>query len=239
MLADYKAAIAVVMGEGRRLPRLVEDYLRRAVPDGVTPRRVTVTQRGEMWQKPGGRAMPFTAVEEFAVEEVEFWWRARFPMMPLVWLRVVDSYADGGGRVEARLLGLVPVMRKRGPEISRGELVRYLAELPLVPHAMRANPRLEWREIDARTVEVATRFGPERVAVKLEFDDAGDIVRAYTDTRPYLRGKTYVPTPWGGVFDGYRELGGFRLPTTAEVSGELPEGPFTYWRGEITSVQTG
>jgi hypothetical protein len=84
---------------------------------------------------------------------------------------------------------------------------------------------------------VATQLGSERVAVKLEFDDAGDIRRAYTDARPYLKGKTVVPTPWGGVFGGYRELGGIRLPTTAEVSWELPEGPFTYWRGEITSLK--
>jgi hypothetical protein len=74
---------------------------------------------------------------------------------------------------------------------------------------------------------------------RITFDDAGDIVRAYADTRPCLRGKTYVPAPWGGVFNGYRELGGFRLPTTAEVSWELPEGSFTYRRGEITSVETG
>jgi hypothetical protein len=49
-----------------------------------------------MWLKPGGRSMPFTAVEEFAVEEVAFSWRARFPIVPLVWLRVVDRYAQIG-----------------------------------------------------------------------------------------------------------------------------------------------
>ena len=221
----------------RRLPQLVEDYLQRAVVAGSeTPRRVRVTQTGEMWWKPGGRSMPFTAVQEFAVEEVAFWWRARFPIVPLVWMRVIDSYTEGTGRLDVKVLGLVPVMRQRGQEINRGELMRYLAELPLVPHAMRANGRLEWREIDARTVEVSTQLGLEQVAIKLEFDNAGDIVRAYTEARPYLKAKTVVPTPWGGVFGAYRELGGFRLPTTAEVSWELPEGPFAYWRGEITSA---
>jgi hypothetical protein len=42
--------------------------------------------------------------------------------------------------------------------ISKGEAMRYLAELPWLPQAMVANQELEWRQIDDRTVEVATRF---------------------------------------------------------------------------------
>jgi hypothetical protein len=47
--------------------------------------------------------------------------------------------------------------------------------------------------------------------------------------RSRREGKTSVPTPWGGRFSDYRELGGIRVPTRAEVRWELPEGPFTYW----------
>ena len=234
-MAESKALDAA--DDGRTLPRLVDDYLARAVPGAGTPRRALVTQAGEMWQKPDGRAIRFRATEELAVEEVAFSWRARFAVARVLWLDVTDGYASGDGRLEARLLGLLPVMRRRGAETTRGEVMRYLAELPWVPHAMRANRQLEWREIDARTVEVATRPGPARVAVKLEFDDAGDIVRAYADARPYPQGREFVPRGWSGDFGGYAELGGVRLPTTAEVRWELPEGPFTYWRGEVTSFE--
>jgi hypothetical protein len=34
-------------------------------------------------------------------------------------------------------------------------------------------------------------------------------------------------------------VGGVRIPTHGEVWWELPNGPFTYWRGTITSVQLG
>ena len=90
-----------------RLPALVRRYLDRAgLPDGDVPRQVRLAQRGEMWQKPGGRAMRFEAVEELAVEKVAFSWRARFPIAPLLSLRVTDAYAAGEGRLEVRLLGL-------------------------------------------------------------------------------------------------------------------------------------
>ena len=45
-----------------------------------------------------------------------------------------------------------------------------------------------------------------------------------------------MDTPWVGRFGDYIELGGIRVPGSAEVSWELPEGPFTYWRGEVASL---
>jgi hypothetical protein len=38
------------------------------------------------------------------------------------------------------------------------------------------------------------------------------------------------------VFGDYVKLGGISVPGGAEVSWELPEGPFTYWRGEVASL---
>ena len=184
-----------------------------------------------MWRKPGGRALRFTAYQELAIEEVAFSWRARFTIAPLLSLRVHDWYREGEGGLDARLLGL-PVMRSREVEVAKGEAMRYLAELPWVPHAVIANQELGWRELDASTVEVTTRVGTGKVAIRLEFDAAGDIVGAFADARPRTEGKSSVPTPWSGFFSEYAIIGGIRIPTRGEVRWELPEGPFTYWARE-------
>ncbi len=42
---------------------------------------------------------------------------------------------------------------------------------------------------------------------------------------------------WGGSFGDYSVLGGIRIPTQAEARWELPDGPFVYWRGRITSLE--
>jgi hypothetical protein len=157
----------------RDLPPAVRRYVDRA--HAVEPaQQVRVKQVGEMWLKPGGRGLRFDAVEDFAVREVAFAWRARFK--PAGFLRVVDRFADGDGLLEARLLGLIPVMRQSGPELAVGEALRYLAELVWAPHAMVANEHLEWRELDERHLEVATRIGSTRAAVRLELDGDGDVV---------------------------------------------------------------
>jgi hypothetical protein len=212
-------------------PPAVRRYVDRA--NAVEPaQQVRVTQVGEMWLKPGGRALSFEAVEDFAVAEVAFEWRARFRF-----LRVVDRFAAGEGLLEARFLGLIPVMRQTGTELAVGEALRYLAELVWAPHAMVANPSLEWRELDERHVEVATQIGSTRAAVRLELDEAGDVVGARVDDRPRAEGKTIVRRPWSGTFGEYAVVDGIRLPTHGEVRWELPEGPFTYWRGTIRSVE--
>lgn len=189
-----------------------------------------------MWLKPGGRALRFTAVQHVAVDRVAFSWRARFSLAGPLAITVVDEYAHGAGRLEARVLGL-PLQREEGPETVAGEALRYLAELPWAPHAMAENGELEWRELDERTLEVATSVGGRRLVVGMDLDDAGDIVRTSSEMRSLRLGKAWVTAPWRGEVGEYAVLGGVRVPSHAEVSWELESGPYVYWRGRVTSVE--
>src|SRR5207244_4653761 len=140
-------------------------------------------QVGEMQLKVG-HWLPFGAKQEIAIERVEFAWKARFRVAPLVWLHVHDWYCDGEGGLDGRLFGGIPVVRAGGVEVARGEAMRYLAELPWAPQAMAANRALEWREVDGKTVEVSTLVAASRVAVTLHFNSQGDVTAASADARP-------------------------------------------------------
>jgi hypothetical protein len=220
----------------RTLPDSISRHLDRAIPEeAAEPQRVRISQRGEMVQKPGGRRLEFTAVQRYATDRVEFEWRGSFGTNPLVRVRVTDRYRDGRGLLIARVWGLVPATRSTGPETDRGEAMRYLAELPWVPFAMRANRELSWRQLDDGEVEVSTLVGGIAASVRLGFDESGLIKRA-SAMRPRAAGGAFVDTPWVAEFGDYIELGGIRLPGNAEASWEVPEGPFTYWRGEVASL---
>jgi hypothetical protein len=98
----------------------MREYLDRAVGDlERVPRRVRTTQQGRMRTKPAGRWLRFTATEDFQVRRVGFSWRARFPLGPLAWLTAVDEYADGDGRLQVRLYGMLPVVRAGGEAAAR------------------------------------------------------------------------------------------------------------------------
>lgn len=220
----------------RPLPEPIAGHLSRVVPQGAeTPTLVRLTQRGEMLQKPGGRRLGFDAIEELRVGKVEFEWRASFGPNPLVRVRVTDRYRSGVGLLVAKVWGLIPATRSTGPDTDRGEAMRYLAELPWVPHAIAANPELSWREVDDGTVEVSTLVSGKPVSVRLSFGDDG-LIRTVSGIRPRLAGGTAVETPFTAAFGDYVELGGIRIPRSAEASWDLPDGPFTYWRGEVASL---
>jgi hypothetical protein len=219
------------------LPELVRRYLARSLQgDRPPPRQVRITQEGEMWQKPGGRAMRFSAGQRFAVDRVAFSWQARFPIIGPLAIHVIDDYAAGAGKLEVRLLG-IPVQRQRGRETVRGEALRYLAELAWAPHAIASNRELDWRRLDNGRAEVATEIDGERLAVEVEFDGAGDIVRTRSQMRLIRIEKRWVPRPWGGAFGEYARLGGIRIPTEAEAYWDLEQGRFIYWRGRVTSAE--
>jgi Family of unknown function (DUF6544) len=216
------------------LPTL-EGYLERALGDSPAPRGIRLRQTGQMWLKPGARPKRFSAVQEYVVEHVAFRWRARFAIAGVFPLRVVDRYSRrAGGSLQARLFGAIPLTHESGPSVAAGQALRYLAELPWVPHALLANDELELRELDDSAVEAATQVGGARVAVRLGLD--GDRVTEASAIRPRLEDNGR-PTPWSGAFESYREVGGLSIPTKAEVRWDLPDGPFTYWSGEITGLE--
>jgi hypothetical protein len=220
----------------RDLPDLLSRYAESALRDAVAPvATVRVTQIGEMILKPGKRPLKFDAVEEFAVDRVAFAWRATFPLLGPLAMRVVDSYDGRDGLLEVRILG-VPLQRKRGPELAQGEAYRYLAEIPWVPQAILSNSQLEWRKLDEHGVEVATRVAGERLALRLIFNEAAEITQTVA-ARPRLEAGGEV-TQWIGEYHDYASFGGIRMPGRGEVRWELPEGPFTYWRGTITAAET-
>lgn len=219
----------------RSVPELVREYAERAA--GTNPgavRTVRVTQVGEMILKPGASPRPFTAREEFATDHVAFAWRARFPILGPIAMRVIDSYDGSDGSLEVRFVGM-PLQRQRGPQLAQGEAYRYLAEIAWVPQAILANPQLTWQEIDERTVELSTSVQGEQIAVRLTFDEVGEITQTLAD-RPRLEAGNAI-TRWIGDYTDYERLAGMLVPTRGEVRWDLADGPFTYWRGTITSLE--
>lgn len=226
------SSVVKTSSEDSHLPTVVRRFVARSLPeDGALPAVVRVRQEGEMWKKPGARAMRFEAVEDFLVDRVGFSWRARFRLVGPLALSVCDELDQAGGRLRVSLLG-IPLQTERGPETTVGQAMRYLAELAWAPQAIAANRELEWRVLDDSTVEV-TGCGAK---VRWDFDEVGDLVHV-AGVRPLREGRAFVPRQWGGAFGEYASFAGARVPTFGEVWWELPEGRFTYWRGRVTSLE--
>jgi hypothetical protein len=218
------------------VPAIIRSFARRAGCENPVPNTVRLSQRGDMRMNPRDRWWPFTAEQVISIHKPGFAWLTGMQAAPLVSTHILDCYVDGEGLLEARLFGSLPLARAAGAQVTKGELMRYLAELAWAPHAMLRNPQLSWREIDTTTVEVSADSQAGSAPVRLIFEN-GDITRIEADDRPRMIGRRIVPTRWQGRCCDYREMNGCRIPTRAVVSWLLEDRPFEYWRGRVTAFQ--
>lgn len=192
---------------------------------------VEISQRDQMWSRPGARPSQFTARQLFRIDQPAFLWMAKYGPLGLV--SVTDCFIGGRGELEARLLGLFTVAKMAGNHrIDHGELMRYLAELPWNPDAILSNDRLTWDVKEPQLLLVGVKNQPAKVAVSLR---DGLIDTVFAEARPRAEGRQLVDRPWRGRFWDYRSVAGRRMPIRGEVAWVLDGKEFVYWRGEILS----
>lgn len=196
---------------------------------------VRLTQRGRMKRTLGSDSwMQFRAAQSIAVATCDFEWRARFG--PLGLLAVCDALEKGAGRLDVTALGFIPIARTAHTDaLVRGELMRYLAEIPWAPDAICANPGLRWREDGPDRLIVAAGEGARSAEVALRLDKDGRVASAYAADRPRSATEPVLPTPWRGWFFDYRWHCGRWLPFAGEVAWEIDGREEIYWEGQLES----
>lgn len=218
--------------------RLPSDVLRLAERLGSTPdssgRLVRLTQAGSMRDDPERRFMSFTAKQTIATDRTEFAWRARTG--PLGFITVVNEFENDAPRLDVRVLGWLRLASVRGEAAAaKGEIMRYLAELPWAPDAILANRHLVWRVVDGQTLRVSCRSGSVRGEVELKLNGQGCVGEVFAPDRPRKEGALFVERPWRGRFFDYREHLGRWLPFRGEVGWDVDGQTFVAWRGELMS----
>ncbi len=218
------------------LPDAVRAFaLRSGADPGALAHDVSFLQEAEMQLKPGQAWQRVDARQSIATGAPAFVWQARQPWGPVSKFQVLDAYAAGRGQLVVRLLGLLRIVRATGPDIDRGEAMRYLAELPWAPDAILGNPDVSWRQIDETRAEARLEGDGWQASVEFRFDAHGDIVEAFAPDRPATGADGRAALlPWKGAFSDYRQIGPRRIPARAEVGYVYPDGYRAYFRGAIT-----
>jgi hypothetical protein len=221
------------------LPAPVQRYFRAALKDGqAIVAAASVTHTGSMnMSATAEQWKPFTSKQRVITQRPGFDWDARIMMFPGVPAHVHDAYIAGEGLLRVALLGLVQVVNMTGtPEIARGELLRFFAEMTWYPTALLPSQGVRWEAVDGTSARATLTDGKLAVTLLFRFNAEGliDTVRAESRDR-VVDGKT-MSAPWQGRFWNYAERGGMRVPLDGEVAWMLPEGMKTYWRGTTTTL---
>jgi hypothetical protein len=221
------------------LPAPVQRFFRAALKDGqpiVAAASVThvgsmnMSATAEQWK-------PFTSKQRVITQRPGFDWNARIMMLPGVPAHVHDAYIAGEGLLRVALFGLVTVVNMTGtPEIARGELLRFFAEMAWYPTALLPSQGVRWEAVDDASARATLTDGALAVTLLFRFNADGLIDTARAESRDRVVDGKNVSAPWQGRFWNYAERGGMRVPLDGEVAWLLPEGAKTYWRGTTTSL---
>lgn len=219
------------------LPAPVARYFAFAIPDGQPRIRVArVRWAGEMRLQPGAEWSPFTAEQQFTAAPPGFVWDARVRMIPVMPVRVRDSYVAGEGQMLGRIGGVVNVVNEGGTrEMASSALVRWLGEAAWFPTALLPGDGVTWRTVDDSTALATVTDGNIQVSGEFHFAPTGEMT-GMTAVRYRDVNGTGVETPFEGRYHGFERRQGVMVPKSAEVAWLLPEGRFAYWRGRPTSV---
>ncbi|HIG21928.1 MAG TPA: hypothetical protein EYG02_04340 [Henriciella marina] len=214
------------------LPGPVRELANRlGASEAVGTDHVSFSQSGRMRQDETSRWMPFQAVQTISLSECAFDWRARTGPFGLVHVR--DCLRDGEGQIGVSVLRLVPMARvSSSSDATRGELLRYLAELPWAPSAVLQNPHLEW-EASGDAIIVRAKLGEVAGEIRFSLDDEGYIAEAYAADRPRAVRGGFETAPWRGQFRDYRKVSGVVIPHAAEVAWLDDGGEVTVWEGRL------
>lgn len=185
---------------------------------------------------PEARWIPFTAEQTVEARRSSFRWNARLRSSRLTPVTITDAYEDGHGALAVKAAGLVPLKKASGGDVDQGELQRYLASIVFCPPALLNNASLQGSAVGQLTLRLRDRNDSTGATVDLEISSEGRPI-ACRALRPRLAGKHSVITPWRGSYFVFREWEGLRVASRLEVSWQLPEGPFLYFRSDLTSVE--
>lgn len=223
---------AVSEGDITRLPEPVQRWLRwSGVVGKPIPSTVRLTQEGEF--RLGDRGwLPFTAEEYYATQPPSFLWKANFSMAPGVSVVGTDSYIDGRGALEMRVLGLVPVAQDSGPEMDEGDLLRFLNEIMWFP-AGALIPEITWEPIDDSSAQATMSHAGVTGTATFFFDAEGRVTNMIADRFDRDFGAV---VPWSTPISAYGEFDGIRVPTEGEAVYARPDGDFSYIRLTITDI---
>jgi hypothetical protein len=190
------------------LPTAAQLYLKHAIAPGAKlASAVRLWMHGEI--KLGQKWHPFKG------EEVICWhrgmiWRATTWMQGLpIWGS--DKVVDGVSDVQWKMLGIFPVMKANGADVTRSGIGRMQGESVWLPSVL-CNPDLVWTELDLKHVRANFIVLGERAELVLTHQDGG-LKRVKFLRWGNPEGGEHHYVDFGGVVEAEQTFGDYTIPT--------------------------
>lgn len=190
---------------------------------------VRLRHDGYFRTKPNGKWVEIKGEEYFTVGVPGFVWKGNTRLFC-----ALDMFISGKGKLLVYLLSTIRILKSEGEETDKGELLRWLAEAAIFPTALLPGDYISWEPIDQLSSLLILRYNNFHLECEVFFKDTGEIYKIQSE-RFYMNDQKLHK--WIGYLSNYKRFNKILIPTTLEVSWDLPEGIFTYAKFNITELE--
>ena len=216
------------------MPEAARRWLTRAITPGTLLwSAVVLTMHGQIRL---GSWLRFTAREVLSPPRGFIWSAtARVAGLPVSGF---DRHSSGAGQMRWSLLGVLPVMRASGTDVTRSAAGRLAGEALLwLPTAFSS---ATWSDgADPDTATVTWRVGDQDETVHLRVDPSGRLVDFSMQRWGNPDGDGYGRYPFGGVVEAERAFDGVTTASSIRAGwwwGTERQDEGQFFRGEITDA---
>lgn len=221
----------------RHLPGPAERYLVHALaPGSPLSEAVRLEMHGHIRLK--GTYHPFEA-SQVSVWGTGFRWDARVSVGGLP-VTGFDRLSRGAADMRWKLLGMIPMVRASGADVTRSALGRMMAEAVWLP-AVLLRSDVTWRFESPSSATATMHLGGESASLSIEVDGKGALRSLRLERWGSLAGEPARYHAFGGYVDAERSFGGVTLPTKLRIGWLFgserfePEGEF--FRVEVDDAE--
>lgn len=221
----------------QQLPPPVARYFKFAFRDAPQAVNFVSMEMDGQFRRPQTEGFAATtATQTAAVGTPALVFTATTSIIPGVWARAYDAFAEGRMEMKAKILSTLTVVNEREtPALNKTSLRRWLLESPLYPAALLPGGPVRWEPIDdqraraivsANSIEaslVAT-FRPDGSLERFDAEEDGDL------NTPYHGSGEHV------LRSDYQLISGVMLPMSFTIARAAGGRIYPFWIGNITSI---
>lgn len=220
------------------LPEPVRRYFDFALA-GPLPRYAAMHLEAEgQFRRPLTEAFNDTTAEQtIAIGEPALLFAATTSVVPGVWARAYDFFAEGQMEMKAKVLSTLTVVDEREtPELNRISLRRWLLESALYPQALLPGGPVTWEPIDETSARATVSADGLSATMIARFDAEGRMTEMLAEedgdlTTPYHGSGEHVAR------SDYRAVGNQMIPHGFTISRRAGGELYPFWDGRITTIR--
>jgi hypothetical protein len=220
------------------LPEPVQRYFRFTFPAGAPPYTAVHLSASGQFRRPQTEGFnPTTARQVIAAGVPALMFSATTPVLPGVWARAYDFFADGQMEMKAKILSTLTVVdEKETPTLNEISLRRWLLESALYPSSLLPGGPVRWEPIDAKSARATVTWGDMHASLVAYFAPDGHMTHMQSEADGDLN------TPYHGSGEhvarsDYQLVDGQMIPMAFTISRMAGGQLYPFWRGRIDNIR--